>query len=166
MCNPLKVAFLLLSLMPVLALGQWQWLDKSGRPVFSDIPPPSDISDAQIIKRPALSDAASAPAPSSAPPVASVAKSEPGPSVGSLETLVQSKRAEEERQRARQNAQEAAREAVARAENCRRAQRALAVINSGSRLQTTNERGESVFADEAARQTEKRRIEVVIRSDC
>lgn len=34
------------------SMAQWQWLDRSGRKVFSDRPPPADISEKNIIKRP------------------------------------------------------------------------------------------------------------------
>lgn len=34
------------------SMAQWQWLDRSGRKVFSDRPLPADISEKNIIKRP------------------------------------------------------------------------------------------------------------------
>ena len=34
------------------ATAQWQWVDKDGRKVFSDTPPPSDIPESKILRRP------------------------------------------------------------------------------------------------------------------
>ena len=36
--------------MPALALAQWQWIDKDGRKVFSDRPPPADVPESKILK--------------------------------------------------------------------------------------------------------------------
>lgn len=83
-----------------------------------------------------------------------------------MEAAVKNKKAAEELEKSRQNQAEQARVAAAKAENCTRAKRSLAVINSGSRLKTVNEQGESVFMDEDARLAEQARIESVIRSDC
>ena len=34
------------------AAAQWQWIDKDGRKVFSDRPPPQDIPEKSILKQP------------------------------------------------------------------------------------------------------------------
>jgi len=34
------------------ATAQWQWLDKDGRKVFSDRPPPADVPDKNILAQP------------------------------------------------------------------------------------------------------------------
>ena len=36
------------------SMAQWQWVDRSGRKVFSDQPPPADISERNILKRPGV----------------------------------------------------------------------------------------------------------------
>ena len=38
---------------PVLSIAQWQWIDKDGRKVYSDRPPPPDIPAKDVIKQPA-----------------------------------------------------------------------------------------------------------------
>ena len=40
------------------AMAQWQWLDKDGRKVFSDRPPPQDIAQDKILKQPRFVPAA------------------------------------------------------------------------------------------------------------
>ncbi|MBF9265764.1 DUF4124 domain-containing protein, partial [Paracidovorax cattleyae] len=34
------------------ASAQWQWIDKDGRKVFSDRPPPTDVPARNILKQP------------------------------------------------------------------------------------------------------------------
>ena len=41
-----------LCLFSVQAFAQWQWIGSDGRKVYSDRPPPSDVSTQQIIKQP------------------------------------------------------------------------------------------------------------------
>jgi len=48
--RPLFLAFV--CMVPLLAAAQWQWIDKDGRKVFSDRPPPSDIAPNRILKQP------------------------------------------------------------------------------------------------------------------
>lgn len=169
-CAYLLCLCLLLGALPLTVQAQWHWLDKTGRPVFSDLPPPPGVSEAQIIKRPNTAQAE--PANGSPPdkPASGAASAEkdraPSPSSSALEAAVKNKKAAEELEKSRQNQAEQARVAAAKAENCTRAKRSLAVINSGSRLKTVNEQGESVFMDEDARLAEQARIESVIRSDC
>ena len=65
------------SVLTIPALAQWQWLDKDGRKVFSDRPPPPDIPQKSILKEPGFKvpnppqgEAASTPAPAAPAPVA------------------------------------------------------------------------------------------------
>ncbi|WP_412179990.1 DUF4124 domain-containing protein, partial [Variovorax paradoxus] len=38
-------------LLPLAADAQWQWIDKNGKKVFSDQPPPTDIPEKNIVRR-------------------------------------------------------------------------------------------------------------------
>ena len=38
--------------MAAPALAQWQWIDNTGRKVFSDTAPPASVPDKNILKRP------------------------------------------------------------------------------------------------------------------
>ncbi|MFX6884193.1 DUF4124 domain-containing protein, partial [Acinetobacter baumannii] len=51
------------------AAAQWQWIDKDGRKVFSDRPPPQEIPEKNILKQPGGTRAArpaAAPVPADA----------------------------------------------------------------------------------------------------
>ena len=56
--------------------------------------------------------------------------------------------------------------AADRADNCQRARRALATVNSGMRIATVNDKGEREFMDDKALAGERQRLESIIRSDC
>jgi hypothetical protein len=56
--------------------------------------------------------------------------------------------------------------AKARAENCERAKRAKATLDTGIRIATTNAKGEREIMDDKARGDEARRMDETIRSDC
>lgn len=49
--------------LPLSASAQWQWVDNSGKKVFSDQPPPTDIPEKNILRRAGPSPSARAPAP-------------------------------------------------------------------------------------------------------
>ena len=38
--------------LPAAGFAQWQWIDKDGRKVFSDRPPPADVPDKNILSQP------------------------------------------------------------------------------------------------------------------
>jgi hypothetical protein len=70
--KPVRLALLSLAcLVPLAASAQWQWLDKDGRRVFSDQPPPPDIAPERILKqggpRGAVLPAAAAPVAATTP---------------------------------------------------------------------------------------------------
>ena len=49
------------------AQAQWQWVDGTGRKVFSDTPPPADLPEKSILKRPGATSLAVGPAAAQAP---------------------------------------------------------------------------------------------------
>lgn len=155
-------------LVATSALAQWQWTDKDGRKVFSDRPPPSDILDKNILKRPGGRSASVQPpsAPTEPSPGLTIKKTSDSPQLSSVDKeLLEKKKQAEDAEAAKKKAEE---EKVlkARVENCARAKQAKATFDSGVRVARTNEKGEREVMDEAARASEMKRIESVVDSDC
>ncbi|WP_225782881.1 DUF4124 domain-containing protein [Xenophilus sp. Marseille-Q4582] len=155
--------------LPLAAQAQWQWVDGQGKKVFSDQPPPIDVPEKSILRRPGASAAArpAAAAPAAAPEAATPAASAPTaarPS-GVDKELEEKTRKAEEAEKA-QRAAEEQRIAKARADNCARARRGKATLDSGMRLARLNEKGEREVLDDQARATEQARLQAVIDSDC
>ena len=143
------------------AYAQWQWIDNSGRKVFSDTAPPAGTPEKNILKRPgaAASAAPAAPAPSTPAPAAA-----PAPSAVDKELEARKKAAEAAE--AQKEKEQAAQQARARAENCQRARQVKGTLDSGMRVATTNAKGEREIMDDARRASETQRLEQIIRSDC
>lgn len=147
------------------ALAQWQWIDGTGRKVFSDTAPPSSVPDKNILKSPV---GARAPVPA---PAASAPTEGATPAVGTPqlpardEELEARKKQADDAEQARRKAEEQ-RVAKGRAESCERARKAKGVMESGTRLVTTNAKGEREFMDDKARAAEARRVDDIIRADC
>lgn len=155
-------------------LAQWQWLDKDGRKVFSDRPPPPDIPAASILKQPAArvtmpakiapvaADGADKPAGAASAPSAAAS----GPKGSGVDKSLEEKKkkAAQEETAKKKEAEEQA--ASAKAENCARAKQSKATYDSGIRIARTNEKGEREMLDESARAAESKRIQAIIDSDC
>lgn len=154
-------------LWALAASAQYQWVDKSGRKVFSDQPPPADIPQKDILRQPgAAPRPAAVPAPSGdaaagAPKAASSAPRLSGVDKGLEEKKKQAEDAEAAKKRAQdeQNAKQ-------RAENCNRARSSKADFDSGMRIARTNAQGEREFIDDDTRAAEAKRLQGIIASDC
>jgi len=157
----LVVALGLVLSMP--ALAQWKWRDANGRVTASDLPPPREIADKDILQRPGT---APRPAPAAAAAPASAAPAASGPAPVKVDKDLEArKRAADAQQQARQKAEEQ-RVAALRAENCSRARTHLATLESGQRMARINAKGEREVIDDATRADEVRRARDVISSDC
>jgi type II secretory pathway component HofQ len=153
---------LLAALATLLALpvdAQWRWRDASGRVTASDLPPPREIPEKDILQRPV---GARPPAPA-APAAAASAAPAPVPAVD--KELEARKKAADQQQQAKARAEEQ-RLAAVRAENCSRARSHLANLESGQRLARVNDKGEREFLDDKVRADEVRRAREIIASDC
>lgn len=155
------------------ASAQWQWIDNDGRKVFSDRPPPAEVPDKNVLKRPgarvlpATPKATSAENPGDAASGAVAAKlpaSAGKPSALDKE-LEAKKKQTAEAERAKAVAEEE-RLARAKAENCARAKQAKATYDSGIRIRHTNAAGEPEIMSDATRAEEVRRIQGVVEKDC
>lgn len=151
-----------LLLLAVPAAAQWKWKDARGQVVISDVPPPRDIPESQVLQKPDLvvrRPAAQAPAASAptAPVVSAKTKVDP-------ELEARRKKAEQE-QSERVKADEV-RLAAQRAENCKRARSHQASLDSGMRLSRVNDKGEREILDDKQRAEEMARTRQVIETEC
>jgi len=142
----------------------WKWRDASGQINVSDMPPPASIPAKDILERPPLLlRSVAAPAAASAVPVAPALQAISTPRADP-ELEARRKRALDEQ--AAQQRQQQERDAAVRADNCSRAQSALALHNDGQRLYRTNAQGEREVIDDKTRADDLQRIRAVIASDC
>lgn len=154
-------------LLSAPAEAQWKWRDSRGQIHISDVPPPRDIADKDVLQRaeigarkpaPPSAAAASAAAPAAAPATA------PGKAPVDAE-LEDRKRKAEQEQAARAKADEK-RAAATRADNCARAREQLATLDSGMRIARVRADGEREILDDNARAVEARRAREIMASEC
>lgn len=161
----ISLAALLLATAGAPALAQYKWKDSRGQVHVSDLPPPRDIPDKDVLLRPATTarPVTTAPAASAAAGAASGAVvATRAPLDPELETR---------RKRAEQDAKAKAKVeedtlAAQRADNCQRARQQLALIDNGQRLVQFNAKGERVAMDDAARANEQALARRVVAADC
>ncbi|MEN9886978.1 MAG: hypothetical protein RL758_1556 [Pseudomonadota bacterium] len=133
--------------------AQWQWLDPQGKHVFSDMPPPTSIPEKNILRRPVEGFVPTAESPTTAKPTSG--QSELGKKVG------EAKAAEDAKAQALKE-----KEAEVLAENCNRARRSKAGLDSGQRLSVTDDKGEQGFMSDQARAAELQRVNDFIEQNC
>ncbi|MDO8251669.1 MAG: DUF4124 domain-containing protein [Rhodoferax sp.] len=154
--------------LSISAWAQWQWIDKDGRKVFSDRPPPADIQEKNILKR-SGPDSRPAVAPAvigmTAPAAAAAGKASAPKLPGKDPQLEARKKQAEEAEAARKKAEEE-QTAKTRADNCERTKRGLASFESGVRIAVTNAQGEREIMDDAARAAEKKRLQGIANTEC
>jgi hypothetical protein len=141
-------------LVSLQVAAHWQWLDKDGRKVFSDRAPPPDIPEKDILARPAVLPAAVPQSGASAPRLGGIDKE-----------LTDKKKKAEELELAKRRA-EGEKLSTTKADNCARAKRAKASLDSSRTLARSNEKGEPEILDGAARAAELSRIQDIIEADC
>ena len=159
------------------ALAQYKWRDDRGQIHASDLPPPREVPEKNILqrpgppKRPAAAPVGSLPSPTAGggagvanPAIAAASAAILLKPPADPELELRRKRADDEA-RARARADED-RLANQRAENCQRARQQLAALASGRRMERYNERGEQVVLDDNARADELQTAQRVVGSDC
>lgn len=149
---------LLLACLATPALAQWKWRDRSGQITVSDLPPPRDVADKDILQRP---DPAAALRTAAAEPAASAPAAKPA-----VDAQLESRRREADQQQAAKAKAEADKLAEQRAQNCRSARSQLAALDSGQRIARIDDKGERIILDDKQRAEEVRRARQVIASDC
>lgn len=166
--------------------AQWQWVDDTGRKVFSDRPPPAHIAPNKILKQPEGKSpaaervlypmdgaAAGTAAPTPATPDAGTIAQAKGqataePNKQEAENAAQDKALEEAKRKAEESEQKKlqAQQAKARQDNCARARASQVTLESGIRLAHVNEKGEHGFLSEAQRQADLQRAQKGIKENC
>lgn len=151
------------------AFAQWQWVDASGRKVFSDTAPPENVPDKNIVKRPGGAPSVAPVAPA-APATQSGTAEKPAtasaPQLPMVDKELEAKKKQAEQAEEAKKKTEEQRLAQARTENCARARKAKVAMDSGIRITTTNAKGEREFMDDKTRASESRRLDEIVRSDC
>ena len=173
----LKILFLTLCFgtFAITASAQWQWVEKDGRKIFSDRPPPSEIAEKDILKRPpgaARGTAAPSPVRSSLeavagakPPAASASKAS-APKLSGKDAELEAKRKKADDEEAAKKKIEQEKVAKVKAENCERAKGDLAALQSGVRMSAVNAQGEREVFDDARRASEAKRAQEVVDTSC
>ena len=160
--------------LPLAASAQWQWIDNTGKKVYSDQAPPLDVPEKNILRRAggAPPRASVAPAAATATPsnpatgVAAAAAPALSPKPTGVDKELEEKtRKAEEAEKAKQAA-EKQKVAQAKAENCTRAKQGKATFDTGLRVARVNAQGEREIMDDTARAAEGQRLQSVIDSDC
>lgn len=174
-------ALLVLALAAVLpgvaaAQQQWKWRDADGRITVSDLPPPREIADKDILQRPDPAKARAARAAAAASAASGPAAGGPGDKAGIKPGDKPGERAADKELDAKKRAAEAERAAKARAEeqkvaaqraeNCQRARAHIASLESGQRVVRTNAQGEREFLDDTQRAAELRRTREIAAAEC
>lgn len=154
------------------AQAQWQWVDSSGRKVFSDRPPPPSVPAQSVLTKPTgagVIHTAATPSSSPAdgtPPSSAPAAAPPNTTARGVDPELEQKKAEQEAREAQQKQAEEHKLAQQRKENCDRAKRARDVMQSGQMLSHTNAQGDRGFMDDATRRQEIARANQVMASNC
>jgi hypothetical protein len=162
----------LLLLCAPLALGwsaaeaQWKWRDKGGQLHVSDLPPPADVAEKDVLQKPPSASTvrrnqAAAEAAAAGASAASAAADKPRVDP---ELEARMKRAEYERQQQQKRVDE--QNAAAQAQNCKTAREQLRTLESGMRIARTNEKNEREFLDDKERAEATQRARNTIASDC
>lgn len=170
------------------AYAQWQWVDDSGRKVFSDTPPPTSIPQNRILKQPKA--VTPAPVARSSNQDAQEgqegqdgqqAQAQPGQGEDAdLKARVEAQNNAEQQARAkevedtkkqneeidRKNAEIERQNAQARANNCNSARQRLQQLEPGRRVTTTDGQGNTGYMSDAQREAERQRAQQSIRDNC
>lgn len=146
-----------LLLLPVVVQAQaYKWRDEKGSIVYSDKPPPSNISPGNILQAPKLKQ--------SAPDVVGAKGGVASGGAKAAAPLSLAEREAESKKRGAEAAKksaEAAKQAEqdnARLEVCRQLRSQLASIDSGQRQRRFNEKGEPYFLDDSQLAADKAKV--------
>ncbi len=158
----LAVLAALLVIAPAAHAIQWKWLDAQGKVQYSDRPPPSDVPEKSILKRPANNAALSKPLPAAVAPTSSPSK----PLAPTVDAELEKKKRQADEADASKRKADEEKLAQTRADNCQRARKYEKALDQGYRFTRPNDKGEREVLDEKGIAEEKARAKSVIASDC
>lgn len=144
------------------AQAQWKWRDSSGQIHISDIPPPRDVPDKDVLQRPDLTLRRSAAAPAAAASAAVPATATKPP----VDPELEEKRKLAEQEKAARAKAEEQKVAATRRDNCARAREQLAALESGQRIARVKPDGEREILDDDQRARDAQRARQAIASEC
>ncbi|WP_395702628.1 DUF4124 domain-containing protein [Aquabacterium sp.] len=153
---------LLVAALP--AHAQWKWKDEKGQTHVSDLPPPREIPDKNVLQRP--SDTVRRASTSSSAPPASAASAAAADAKPRVDPEIEARKAKQEQERKSAQKAEDDKLAAQRAENCSRARQQIAGLESGMRLARVNDKGEREILDDKTRAEEMQRARQVVASEC
>ena len=163
---PAKLGLALMLLMATAinpAWAQYKWKDSRGQVHASDLPPPREIAEKDVLQRPAAARtpiAAPVPAPlASAASAAALAKP-------AVDPELEARRKKAELDAGAKAQADAGKLAAQRADNCQRARQQLGTLDNGQRLVQFNAQGERVVMDDAARASAAAQARQVVATDC
>ena len=156
------VGLALMCLLVAPASAQYKWKDSRGQIHVSDLPPPRDIPEKDVLQRPAASARPVAPAAAPAASAASAAL----PARPAVDPELEARRKQAEQEAKAKAQADADKLAAQRADNCRRAREQMAVLDSGQRLVQVNPQGERVVMDDAARASAAEQLRKAMTTDC
>lgn len=166
---PLKSGLLFLTLLAALlgvqaahAAMQWKWLDAQGKIQYSDRPPPMDVPDKKILKRPHQSATVARPSIDSTLATTDTQK----PLVVSTDPALEKKKQAQDAQEETQRKAEEAKHAQARASNCEKARKYDRALSQGYRVSRVNAKGEREFLDEKGLAEEASNTRQMMSSNC
>jgi hypothetical protein len=145
------------------AEAQWKWRDSRGQIHISDIPPPRDVPEKDVLQRPEVAVRRPAPAPA---PAASAAGAAPAPAKAAVDPELEERRKRAEQEQAARSEADKQKAAAVRKDNCLRARDQLATLDSGQRIARIKADGEREILDDNARARESQRAREVIATEC
>jgi hypothetical protein len=149
-----------------LCFGQWMWVDKDGRKVFSDQAPGADVPAAKILRRPGIRPAEAEAAAAAASTAQAASADANAPKLTGKDKALEDKKKQAQAAEAEKKKAQEEEYAKMRADNCDRAKKSKTAVDSGMRLAQVNAKGEREIMDDAQRGAEAKRLDGVIARDC
>lgn len=128
----------------------YKWKDAQGRTVISDTPQPGSGKQAPAVQTPA----------------AATPGAEEDKNKSWAEKDMELKKRQQEKKESAAKAEKEKAEAAQKQENCERAKKQKALVDSGERLATRNAQGEREFMGDAQRQQESQRASQAVQEWC
>ncbi len=148
--------------------AQWQWLDPSGRKVFSDQAPPANIPPRNILKQPGKASTAMAAQPVAPASASAVAGSGAGarPKIDEEDKYLTERKKKADAEAISRVKAEAEQIAQIRGSNCEKEKARQTLMDSGVRVSITNAKGEPEVLDDAGRAAEQKKIRAALEANC